>query len=743
MGKIYDSFNYPVVTAEAAKSMGLSGEEFKRAIEILGRTPNYIELGCISAMWSEHCSYKSSRLHLKKLPSKGDDVVYGPGENAGVVSIDGDICICFKIESHNHPSFIEPFHGAATGVGGILRDVFTMGARPVAAMNSLRFGSFDYKKTRSLVRGVVSGIAHYGNCFGVSTVGGEVTFHPSYAKNPLVNAFALGVVDKNKIFTAHATGVGNPVIYIGAKTGRDGIHGATMASEEFSASSESKRPNTQIGDPFKEKLLLEACLELMQSDALVGIQDMGAAGLTSSSFEMAGRAGSGVKMHLDRVPMREEGMNPYEIMLSESQERMLLVAKKGREQEIIDIVNKWDLDAATIGEVTGDGYVTLYWHNEEVAKVAAAPLSDNAPVYDRPYKRGEWMDRVAQLDSSAIPVPKDLNAVFYRLLSSPTVASKRWIYEQFDHMVQIGTVVLPGSDAAVIRVPGTAKGVAMSTDCNGRYCYLNPRLGAIHAVAESCRNVAASGARPVALTNCLNYGNPEKPDVMYQLVEGIEGIAEASLTLKAPVVSGNVSLYNETEGEPIFPTPTISMTGTLDCVEDRIESYFKSAGNRIFMVGHLPDKIDASHYLEIIHNKVAGIVPDADLAFHAALIDFMATAAKQRIISSAHDLSDGGIAVTLFEMGHKNGLGADIKLQSSARADALLFGERPALFLEVEPANASKVTALLEKFKLPFSDVGVTHKGALNISAGQLQLVNIDMAKASAIYEKTLPSLVD
>ena len=737
---VYESFSYPEVTPEAARQMGLSHKEFNDAIKIMGRTPNYIELGCISAMWSEHCSYKSSRLHLRRLPSTGKDVIYGPGENAGVVRVDGPICIAFKVESHNHPSFIEPFHGAATGVGGILRDVFTMGARPVAAMNSLRFGTFDDPKTPSLLTGVVEGIAHYGNCFGVPTVAGEVFFHKSYAKNPLVNAFALGVVQEDKIFTAQARGLGNPVIYIGAKTGRDGIHGATMASEEFNASSESKRPNTQIGDPFKEKLLLEACLELMQTDALVGIQDMGAAGLTSSSFEMAGKSGSGVKLHLDRVPLREQAMTPYEIMLSESQERMLLVAERGREEEIISIVEKWDLDAAVIGEVTDDGYVRLYWDNTEVAAVEAAPLSDNAPLYDRPAARPIWLDKKAQLDEKNIPLPKDMNAVLCRLLEDPTIASKRWIYEQYDHMVQIGTVVLPGGDGALVRLSGSKKGVAMSIDCNPRFCYLNPRRGSAHAVAESARNVAATGARPLALTNCLNFGNPEKTEVMYQLTEAIEGIREASLALNIPVVSGNVSLYNETESEPIYPTPVIAVTGVIKDVENRLTAFFKKEDSDIIILGEIPEKIDASHYLDIIHGVTAGEVPEVNLDFHQKLFNFMEEAVSQKLLLSAHDTAEGGLAVALCEMGFSSNIGVEVVLEPNARADALLFGEGSLMILECSKHKSSEVITLAEKCGIKAKKAGKTVKDDVKIFAGTMPLVNIALSKARSLYEKSIPA---
>jgi phosphoribosylformylglycinamidine synthase len=617
-------------------------------------------------------------------------------------------------------------------VGGILRDVFTMGARPIAALNSLRFGELGDGITPSVMRGVVSGIAHYGNCFGVPTVGGEAAFQASYAKNPLVNAFALGVVKQGNIFTAAAYGAGNPVIYIGSKTGRDGIHGATMASGEFGKSSIEKRPNTQIGDPFKEKLLLEACLELMRTDALIGIQDMGAAGLTSSSFEMAGRASSGVVLELDKVPVRESGMTPYEIMLSESQERMLLVAKKGSEDEVRAIVNKWDLDASIIGHVTDDGMVRLLWHGEETASVPAAPLSEAAPIYDRPYKKPAYSDK----SMPEISIPKDLNSVFYRLIASPTVASKRWIYEQYDHMVLAGTTALPGSDAAAIALPESGMGVALSVDCIGRYCALSPRKGAIHAAAESARNIAAVGARPVALTNCLNYGNPEKPEIMYQLVEGIEGLAEAAEVLGTPVVSGNVSLYNETEGEAILPTPVIAMVGLLKDAGKHITPHFKKSGSNIAVLGNFPDRIDASHYLEYIHGMIAGEVPEPCLDFHKALIDFMADAED---ILAAHDVSDGGLATALFEMALNYRLGADVELPPAARADALLFGETPMMIIETEGDAA---LSRLEKTGIAYRIIGKTGGDTLKIRAGKEILLNVEIAKAAVIYEKIIPEFM-
>ncbi|HLB75840.1 MAG TPA: phosphoribosylformylglycinamidine synthase subunit PurL, partial [Candidatus Dormibacteraeota bacterium] len=556
------------ITPEIVRQHGLTEDEYQRIVGHLGRQPNLVELGIFSAMWSEHCSYKSSRRFLKHLPTKGPRVLQGPGENAGVVDVGGGLAVAFKMESHNHPSYIEPYQGAATGVGGILRDVFTMGARPIASLNSLRFGKPSHPKTARLLEGVVAGIAGYGNCIGVPTVGGEVAFDESYDGNCLVNAFTLGLLKWNRIFRGTASGAGNPVIYIGARTGRDGIHGATMASAEFDQESESKRPTVQVGDPFLEKLLLEACLELFKTDCLVGIQDMGAAGLTSSSVEMAARAGSGLELDVDAVPRRETGMTPYEVMLSESQERMLLVAKKGREREVFEICDKWDLAHAVVGRVTGSGKLVVKSQGKTVAELPIAPLTTEAPSYDRPRRRPEWLDQANQLDLASIPEPRDLAGALKQLLASPTVASKEWVYRQYDHMVRIGTAVRPGQgDAAVVRFTGQRDGgVALSVDCNSRYCYLGPRLGAAHAVAEAARNVSCVGGEPLAITDCLNFGNPERPDIMWQFEQACLGIADACNALGTPVVSGNVSLYNETEGKGIFPTPTIGMVGLMeDC----------------------------------------------------------------------------------------------------------------------------------------------------------------------------------
>jgi len=740
---VYDSFNYPEVTFPVAKEMGLTEGEFEGIKNLLGRTPNYIELGIISSMYSEHCSYKSSRMHLAKFPTEAPWVVQGPGENAGIISVDDEgLCVCFKVESHNHPSFIMPFQGAATGVGGILRDVFTMGARPVAAMNSLRFGSLDNPKNRFIFEGVVEGISHYGNCFGVPTVGGEVYFNDCYNGNPLVNAFALGVVQKDKIFLAKAEGKGNPVIYVGAKTGRDGIHGATMASAEFDENSEAKRPNVQVGDPFKEKLLLEACLELMKTDYIVGIQDMGAAGLTSSAFEMTSNSGTGVRLDLDNVPVRESSMTPYEIMLSESQERMLMVAKKGYEDKVKAIFEKWDLDASVIGEVTDDGHVRLTWAGEEVAVLEAAPLANEAPKYDRPYARPAVMDALQA--PVEVTTPENIQEILEKLLANPTIASKHWVYEQYDHMVRVGTVQLPGSDAAVIRLNEKEVGVALSSDCNSRYCYLNPFEGGKAAIAESARNVAVSGARPRAFTNCLNFGNPEKEEIMWQFVSAIEGIIEAANALETPVVSGNVSLYNETEGVPIHPTPTIVMVGVIDDVTKRIGSYFKETGSTIYLLGENDGHIGGSEYLASIHGKELGDAPHVDLAREKAIIDFMCEAADKRLINSAHDVSDGGLAVALCEMSFDDSeIGMIVKLESELKADALLFGENHGrVILEVGNAHAVEVEKLAKANGLPIKKIGRTTSDKIDISLNGDQLVSLKVKDAENLWNNSIGEIM-
>ncbi|MGH7829849.1 MAG: phosphoribosylformylglycinamidine synthase subunit PurL, partial [Candidatus Binatia bacterium] len=574
-----------MITPGMVARYGLTEEEYEKILGILGREPNLTELGVFSAMWSEHCSYKSSKKLLKLLPTRGPAVIQGPGENAGIVDIGNGRVAVFKMESHNHPSYIEPYQGAATGVGGILRDVFTMGARPIATLNSLRFGSFDHPRTRYLLGGVVSGIGGYGNCVGVPTVGGEVSFDECYNANILVNAFALGVAKRNGIFKGQAKGIGNPVIYVGAKTGRDGIHGATMASEAFSQEAESRRPTVQVGDPFTEKLLLEACLELMRTDCLVGIQDMGAAGLTSSAAEMAGRGGVGIELDLSRVPLREQGMTPYEILLSESQERMLLVAKKGKENEVTRIFAKWDLDAVVVGKVTGDGLFRTLFRAEEVTRIPISGLTTDVPVYMRPAERPKHQEDLQKLDLESITIPTNLSATLKAILDSPNIASKEWVYRQYDYFVRSNTVVSPGADAAVIRIKGTKKGLALTVDANGRYCYLDPYAGGILAVAEAARNLACVGARPLGLTDCLNFGSPERPDVMWQFSQVIQGMRDGCLALNVPVVSGNVSFYNETDGVPIYPTPTVGMVGLLRKVESHVTPWFKAEGDLVVLLG--------------------------------------------------------------------------------------------------------------------------------------------------------------
>jgi phosphoribosylformylglycinamidine synthase subunit PurL len=685
-----------IITKDLITQHNLTDDEYKKIVEILGREPNITELGMFSVMWSEHCSYKSSRVHLRKLPTTGPRVVQGPGENAGAVDIGDGLCVVFKMESHNHPSFIEPYQGAATGVGGILRDIFTMGARPIALLDSLRFGQLDNAKNRHLMKGVVAGIAGYGNCMGVPTVGGEVRFDDIYSLNPLVNAFCLGIAHKDKIFRGTAAGVGNPVIYFGSKTGRDGIHGATMASDSFDDQSEQKRPTVQVGDPFQEKLLLEACLELMASDLLVGIQDMGAAGLTSSSCEMASRAGNGIDLDLTHVPRREPGMTPYELMLSESQERMLMVAKAGKEEECIRICKKWDLDVAVVGKVTGDGMLRVIDQGKVVAEIPAKSLADDGPRYERPYSPPAYQDMLTNLNYDAIPDVKDPNAALLALLESPTIASKRWVYEQYDHMVRTNTMVRPGSDAAVVRIKGTNKAVAMTVDCNGRYCLLHPYEGARLAVVEAARNLVCSGAEPIGLTDCLNYGNPERPDIMWQFVLGIEGMKDACEHFKIPIVSGNVSFYNETNGLSIYPTPMLGMVGLIEQADRAMTQWFRDDGDVILLIGKTRDDLGGSEYLKVLHHREQGSPPFLSLETEKALQDFILKVIHEGLVQSAHDCSDGGLAVALAECCVSSPnvkRGAVVRLPlDSLRRDALLFGESQSrVILSVKPDRAESV----------------------------------------------------
>src|SRR5271165_1531270 len=704
---------------ETLRQHGLTFEEYEKIKQLLGdREPTLTELGIFSVMWSEHCSYKSSRVHLKRLPTRSKRVLQGPGENAGIIDIGDGWACAFKIESHNHPSFIEPFQGATTGVGGILRDIFTMGARPVAVMDSLRFGPITQPtlsakeaekdgapareqdgaptseqpaidqatlhKNHSVLEGVVSGIASYGNCFGVPNVGGEVKFESCYSGNPLVNAFALGLVRRDQIFYAKASGEGNPVIYVGSKTGRDGIHGATMASEEFSEESEAKRPNVQVGDPFLEKLLLEACLEAMQTGAIVGIQDMGAAGLTCSTCEMGGRGGVGLEIELDLVPQRDTGMTPYEIMLSESQERMLLVAEKGREHEVFRVFEKWGLDAVTIGRVIPESTMRVLEHGKVVAEIPNQALTDEAPLYNRPMERWEPPVPREMPESIVLGGKSDLTGDLKKLLGSPNICSKRWVFEQYDSMVQTNTVEGPGGEAGVIRVKGTKRGLAMALNGNGRWCYLDPKLGAMHAVAESARNVACSGATPIAATNCLNFGNPEKPHIMWQFAQTIDGMTKACEELETPITGGNVSFYNETLGEGIYPTPVIGVVGILEDVHKAVGSHFRQPGHGLVLVcgseaGDASDveaEFGSSEYAKEMLGQVWGFPPALELEKEAALQKAIVEMISSGLLASAKDCSEGGLAVTLSECGFARGIGTEVDLASGGLVpDFVLFGE--------------------------------------------------------------------
>lgn len=701
----------PLITKDLIAQHNLTGDEYNKIIDILGREPNITELGMFSVMWSEHCSYKSSRVHLKKLPTTGPRVVQGPGENAGAVDIGDGLCVVFKMESHNHPSFIEPYQGAATGVGGILRDIFTMGARPIALLDSLRFGELHSPKNRHLMKGVVSGIAGYGNCMGVPTVGGEIVFNDIYALNPLVNVFCLGIAKKDRIFRGTAAGVGNPVIYFGSKTGRDGIHGATMASDSFDDTSEQKRPTVQVGDPFTEKLLLEACLELMERDLLVGIQDMGAAGLTSSSCEMASRAGNGIELDLTVVPRREPGMTPYEIMLSESQERMLMVAKAGKEDECVAVCRKWDLDVAVVGKVTAEGILRVMDQGVVVAEIPAKALADDGPRYERPYQPPAYQDMLTNLNYDLIPDIKDGNGALLALLESPTIASKRWVYEQYDHMVRTNTMVRPGSDSAVVRIKGTNKAVAMTVDCNSRYCLLNPYEGARLAVAEAARNLVCSGAAPIGLTDCLNFGNPERPDIMWQFVMAIEGMKDACERFQIPIVSGNVSFYNETNGLSIYPTPMLGMVGLIEDAERTMTQWFKSEGDDIILLGHTREDLGGSEYLKVVQAREQGSPPYLNLDTEKGLQDCVLSLIRGGLLQSAHDCSDGGIAVALAEScisGSEWTRGAVVTLpKGRLRNDAVLFGESQSrVVISVKPSQRQAVLDHAKSSGVPADVIG-------------------------------------
>jgi phosphoribosylformylglycinamidine synthase II len=714
---------------QTALDHGLTEQEYNKIVSALGREPNITELGVLAAMWSEHCSYKSSKVHLKRLPTTGEVVIQGPGENAGIVDIGDGLCAVFKMESHNHPSFIEPYQGAATGVGGILRDIFTMGARPIAILDSLRFGNPSLPKTKFVVDGVVAGIAGYGNCIGIPTVGGEVYFDDCYNGNPLVNAFALGITNTDEIFKGYATGVGNPVIYVGSKTGRDGIHGAVMASETFTKEAEEKRPAVQVGDPFTEKLLLEACLELFKTGIVVGIQDMGAAGLTSSSTEMAERAGTGLQIEIDKVPRREKGMTPYEVLLSESQERMLMVVEKGKEQIAEDIFKKWDLDFSVIGEVTETGKLVITDNDELAAEIPINLISEEAPLYNRPIAKPKYLEETRNFDISTIPIPNNLDEVLLTLLSTPTLASKKWIYEQYDYMVRTNTLTLPGSDAAVVRIKGTTKGVAMTVNCNSKYCYLDPYIGAGIAVAESARNLACSGAKPLAITDCLNFGSPENPEVMWQFDQAINGMSEACLKLNTPVVSGNVSFYNETQGTAIYPTPTVGMVGLIEDIDTHMTQWFKNEGDLIVLLGQTREEFGGSEYLKEIHGKVCGAPPELNLEMELKLIQALLKASEEGIINSAHDISEGGLAVAISESCFTpNALvGVEIKVPSLIRKDAILFSESQGrAIVSLSKKNLDKFKELIERLDLPMEIIGRVKGTRLLIE----DLIDIPISKA-------------
>ncbi len=750
----------PVVNESLALQLGLSKEEWQVALRLLdGRTPTYPELGIFSAMWSEHCSYKSSRIHLKNLPTEGSRVLQGPGENAGVVDIGDGWAVAFKMESHNHPSFIEPYQGAATGVGGILRDVFTMGARPLANLNSLRFGELDAPRMKSLVKGVAAGISGYGNCMGIAMLGGDVGFDACYNGNILVNAFTLGVLKTDKIFKGYASGVGNKMMYIGSKTGRDGIHGASMASAEFGEGSEEKRPTVQVGDPFTEKLLLEACLEIFETDWVIGIQDMGAAGLTSSSFEMASRAGTGLELRLDQVPMREEGMTPFELMLSESQERMLLVARPDCEEKIIAVLHKWGLDAVVVGEVTDSDRFIGTWHGEKVIDLPIQPLSDAAPKYDRPRTRPGYLDEVNGAPMPDDLKPDDVERTLRMLLAQPTIASKHWIFEQYDGTVRGNTLLLQGAgDAGLIRIKGTDKAVAMKSDCNSRYAFLDPFWGAAHAVTEACRNLSCVGAEPIGLSDCLNYGNPEKAENMWAFEQGCLGIRQACLALNAPIVSGNVSLYNDTEGVGIFPTPMIAAVGLIEDVALPVDvnaadatalsqvgnrfcgSAFRAPFDGIFLLGENRDELGGSEYLKLCTGKVFGPCPELRLDDEFRLQACVREGIRLGLIRSAHDTAEGGLLTAILESAFGGTMGCQLMLaKHDLRLDSLLFGETAGrIVVSVNGEGESALKALCETHRVPFTKLGTTGGARVTVAVDGQPILDADAAELRDIHANAL-----
>jgi len=738
----------PKVDLNLGLEHGLTEEEYNRVLELLGRTPTYTELGIFSVMWSEHCSYKNSIALLKTLPRDGSALLTKAGEeNAGAVDIGDGLAIVFKIESHNHPTAVEPYQAAATGVGGILRDVFTMGARPIACLDSLRFGNLDEPRSRYLFNGAVKGIGDYGNSFGVPTVGGEVYFEECYFGNPLVNAMAVGIVKTDGIVSGTAEGSDNPVYIVGSSTGRDGIHGATFASEEISEKTESKRPSVQIGDPFTEKLLLEATLEIIREDLIVGVQDMGAAGITCCSTEMSERGKSGMEIELSLVPVRENNMIPYEIMLSESQERMMVVVQRGKEDRVQQIFRKWGLHAVKIGHVINDDRVIVKNNGEVVADVPASPLvlGGGAPIYHRDKKRPSYLDELNQLNMDDIPVPNDLNDTFLKMLGSPNIADRQWIYRQYDHMVRTNTAVAPGSDAAVIRIRKTRKAIALKTDCNGRYCYLNPRRGAQIAVAESARNVTCSGGRPAAITNCLNFGNPYKPEMYWNFSEAVAGMGEACSVFDTPVTGGNVSFYNEDQitKRAVYPTPTIGMLGIIDDVDHIMTQYFKDDGDIILLVGQTREELGGSEYLKLIHGKICGDAPALDLEFEKKSQDAIRNLITSGLLKSCHDLSDGGFAIALAECcisDPNSPIGCSVRVESDLRPDILLFAESQSRYIiSCHEDQLHKIKSVLEYSGIPFQQIGTVGGDRFKIEG----LIDLGLDQLSRSYFETLPNYMD
>lgn len=720
--------------------VGLKKDEYEKIVDILGREPNETELAMYGVMWSEHCSYKNSRALLRLFNTSGARVLQGPGENAGIVDIGDGLAIAMKVESHNHPSAVEPYEGAATGVGGILRDIFTMGARPIANLNSIRFGSLDSEKTKKLVDGIVRGIGDYGNCVGIPTVGGETVFNKCYEDNPLVNAMSVGILERNDIKRGTAKGAGNSVMLVGHTTGRDGIGGASFASCDLTKESEEQRSAVQVGDPFMEKLLLEACLELIKDGCVVGIQDLGAAGLTSSSCETASRGGSGIEIDISKVIRREKGMTPREVMISESQERMLVIVEKGKENRVFDIFNKWGLHAAVIGKVTEDGMLRIMDGGEKVAEVPAASLADESPVNYRKYKKPEYMDKLAGFDTSALSMPEDMNETLITMLKSPNIASKEWVYNQYDHMVRTDTAVKPGSDAAVIRIKGSNKGIALTIDCNSRYCYLNPYEGAKASVCEAARNIAASGGKPIAVTDCLNYASPEDEEIYYQLRNSILGITEASRILDTPVISGNVSLYNQSESAAIYPTPAIGMLGLLENVNNAMDIHFKNEEDTIIHVGETKDEIGGSEYLSVIHRVEAGRMPEIQLEIEKNTIEGVLNCINKGLVNSVHDISNGGLVVALAECCFKNELGIDVELKSGLRDDVTLFSESQGRFvLTSSRENSHNIINVFTRLGVQAEAIGKVARDNFNIKINDKKVINMDVKEMKNAWKGSLP----